>query len=102
MSSKMDMNTIEQTEEFEEWLHGLSDEKARKAVVREVLKMQGGLFGDVDHIDGKVWEARIHYGPGYRVYYMRTGNTVYLLLCGGTKKRQQADIEKAKELAAGI
>lgn len=70
----MDMNTIEQTEEFEEWLDGLSDGKARKAIAREIVKMQGGLFGDVEHIDGKVWEARIHYGPGYRVYYMRTGS----------------------------
>lgn len=98
----MDMNTIEQTDVFEAWLEGLADEKARKIVVREIVKMQGRLFGDVEHIEGKVWEVRIHFGPGYRVYYARTGTTSYVLLCGGTKKRQQADIERAKELAAGL
>lgn len=102
MSIKVDMNTIEQTDEFESWLDGLTDERGRKAIAREIVKMQGGLFGDVEHIDGKVWEARIHYGPGYRVYYMRTGSTIYLLLTGGTKHRQQADIERAKELAEGV
>jgi putative addiction module killer protein len=46
-----------------------------------------------------VSEMRIHYGPGYRVYFIRVGNVVYVLLCGGTKRKQQHDIDKAKELA---
>ena len=95
------MNTIEQTDEFESWLDGLTDRSAQKAIAREIVKMEGGLFGDVKHIDGKVWEKRIDFGPGYRLYYMRKGSVIYLLLLGGTKRRQQADIEAAHKLADG-
>lgn len=95
------MNTIEQTEEFETWIEGLKDRKARKIIVREIVKMQGGLFADVKSI-GTISEARIHYGPGYRIYFTRIGNTVYLLLAGGTKRTQKKDIEKATALAAGL
>lgn len=93
------MNTIEQTGEFENRLDGLTDRKAQKAIAREIVKMEGGLFGDVEHIAGKVWEKRIDFGPGYRLYYARRGSVVYLLLLGGTKRRQQADIDAALKLA---
>jgi len=93
------MNTIEQTEEFEAWLDGLKDAKAQKAIVREIVKMQGGLFGDHKPLQEKVVEARIHYGPGYRLYYTKIGRTIYLMLGGGTKRRQAADIEAAIGLA---
>lgn len=96
------MNRIEQTEVFESWLDGLADRNARKAIARHIVKMEGGLFGDAKLLEGKVWEARIHYGPGYRLYYARNGDTVYVLLCGGTKRRQQKDIERAVELADRI
>ena len=93
------MNTIEQTDEFETWLDNLADTVAQKTIAREIVKMQGGLFGDVKHIEGKVWEKRIDMGPGYRLYYKRNGSTLYLLLCGGTKRRQQADIDEALKLS---
>jgi len=95
------VNTIEQTEEFEAWIEGLSDPKAQKAIAREIVKFEGGLFADVKAI-GKISEARIHYGPGYRIYFARTGHTIYLLLAGGTKRTQKKDIEKAIALAAGL
>lgn len=93
------MNTIEQTEEFEEWLDNLKDTQAQKVIAREILKMQGGLFGDHKSLRDKVAEARIHYGPGYRLYYTKIGSTIYLMLGGGTKKKQDADIETAVQLA---
>lgn len=93
------MNTMEQTDEFEAWFESLNDERAIKIIAREIVKMEGGLFGDVKHIEGKVWEKRLDYGPGYRLYYKRTGGRVYLLLCGGTKRTQKADIELALKLS---
>lgn len=96
------MNTIQQTDIFEDWLDGLADTRAQKAVAREIVKMEGGLFADAKHIDGPVWEARIHYGPGYRLYYTQIGKVIYLLLCGGTKGTQKDDIKTAKELAAQL
>ncbi|MBC2776594.1 type II toxin-antitoxin system RelE/ParE family toxin [Parasphingopyxis sp. GrpM-11] len=96
------MNRIEQTEAFENWLDGLGDRTAQKAIARHIVKMEGGLFGDAKLLEGKVWEARIHHGPGYRLYYARKGDRIYLLLCGGTKRRQQKDIERAVALAAQI
>ena len=95
------MNTIEQTEEFEAWLDGLTDPKAQKAIAREIVKFEGGLFADVKAV-GKISEARIHYGPGYRIYFTRIGNTIYLLLAGGTKRTQKMDIERATALAAEL
>ena len=99
MSILIDMNTIEQTEEFEAWLDGLKDRKAQKKIVSEILKMQGGLFSDHKPLGDKVGEAKIDYGPGYRLYYTKTGQTIYLMLGGGTKKRQTEDIKAAKALA---
>lgn len=93
------MNTIEQTEEFEEWLDNLKDAKAQKTITREIVKMQGGFFGDHKSLRDKVAEARIHYGPGYRLYYTKIGTAIYLMLGGGIKKKQDADIETAVQLA---
>lgn len=58
-----------------------------------------GNFGDVRPVEGGVNELRIHYGPGYRVYFVRRGPVVIVLLCGGDKKTQHADIAKARKLA---
>lgn len=80
----------------------MTDPVAKRAIVREVIKMQGGLFGDVKHIEGAVWEKRLDLGPGYRLYYLRRGSVLFLLLWGGTKRHQKADIEKAMLLAAGL
>lgn len=93
------MNTVQQSDEFKEWLKGLKDQTARAKVLVRIKRLAAGNMGDVKHFDG-ISELRIDYGPGYRVYVAKKGNTVYLLLCGGDKSSQQKDIEKAKKILA--
>lgn len=92
------MIAVQQTEEFEEWLDGLADIKGREKIAIRIARVQSGLFGDVKYFDG-IGELRIDFGPGYRVYFVKRGKTIVLLLAGGNKKTQKRDIRKAKELA---
>jgi len=80
---------------LKEWLSSLTDRRARARIVARLDRMSTGNFGDCKPLNAGVWELRIDHGPGYRVYYSKTGNTVVLLLIGGDKRRQQADIETA-------
>ena len=80
---------------FKEWLADLADRQARAKVAIRVQRMAAGNFGDHKPISEGVWELRIDHGPGYRVYYAQAGRWVLLLLVGGDKRRQQADIETA-------
>jgi putative addiction module killer protein len=82
---------------FRDWLLGLDPFLAEK-VVRTVSRMENGNFGDSKPVGGGVWERRIHVGPGLRVYYGRDGQKLVILLAGGSKKRQQADIHLARKL----
>ena len=82
---------------YAQWLNGLRDARAKAKIIMQVDKMELGLFGDVEPIGEGLSELRIHYGPGYRVYYGKEGNQVYLLLCGGDKSTQSKDIKKAKQ-----
>ena len=66
------------------------------------MRFEAGLFGDVKSVGGKVMEARVNVGPGYRLYFTMKGREMVVLLIGGDKRRQQADIEAAKALAAGL
>lgn len=97
------INTInEYTDEqgkspYADWLLGLRDARAKAKIIMQVDKMELGLFGDVEPIGEGLSELRIHYGPGYRVYYGKEGQQVFLLLCGGDKSTQAKDIKKAKE-----
>ncbi len=72
----------------------------RKIAVR-VTRIQAGLMGDVKYFEG-LGEVRIDYGPGYRLYFVKRGNTVVILLCGGDKDSQRRDIELAKNLAKEV
>lgn len=92
------MNTLNKTECFNRWLDDLRDFTALAKITRRLERAERGNFGDHKHVDGPVWEMRIHYGPGYRLYYVQEGNTIYILLCGGIKATQQSDIKLAKEL----
>ena len=92
------MNTFLKTKYFAVWLGALRDSKARAKIVRRIERAELGNFGDHKNIGGPIWEMRIAYGPGYRLYYARKGSTVYLLLCGGDKSSQQADIKLAEEM----
>lgn len=80
---------------FAEWLASLADRRARAFALARIDRMEAGAFGDCKPVGAGVWEARIDYGPGYRVYYARAGNRLIVLLIGGDKRRQQADIEHA-------
>lgn len=93
------MIEVRQTEVFADWLRKLRDENARARIVIRIRRLSLGNFGDVKPVGEGVSELRIDYGPGYRVYFLQHGETVVLLLAGGTKKTQDADIVRAKQLA---
>jgi putative addiction module killer protein len=84
---------------FLRWLGGLRDLAVRQRIVSRIDRFRDGNPGDIRPVGEGVTEMRIHYGPGYRVYYKRTGDAVYLLLCGGDKSSQDRDIATALRLA---
>lgn len=77
------------------WLEELPDRRAAARVAVRMQRLEQGIFGDCKPLREGVWELRIDYGPGYRVYYSQSGKTVILLLCGGDKRTQKRDIEQA-------
>ena len=83
------------TDIFGAWLDGLRDERAAARIAARVDRLAVGLFGDAKALRDGVHELRVDYGPGYRVYYALAGRTVVLLLCGGDKRTQRADIARA-------
>jgi putative addiction module killer protein len=90
---------VRQTEVFSNWLRKLRDEKARARIQIRIRRLSLGNFGDVKPVGEGVSELRVDYGPGYRVYLQQQGNLLVLLLAGGSKRTQDADIAKAKQLA---
>ena len=96
------MFEVQKTEEFDEWLAGLADQKAKAKIVSRIERLGFGNPGDVKPVGQGVSEMRVPYGPGYRVYFKQTGRTIVLLLCGGDKTTQVKDIKRAKEMAAEL
>ena len=96
------MLEVQKTEEFDEWLSGLADQRAQAKIVSRVERLGFGNPGDVKAVGEGISEMRVSYGPGYRIYFKRTGKTVVLLLCGGDKSTQDKDINRAKEIAAEL
>ena len=90
---------LEQTETFRLWEQKLRDRRARTLIAARLLRLAEGLLGDVGPIGDGISELRIHHGPGYRVYFLRRGDSRVVLLCGGDKASQSRDIAKAKRLA---
>lgn len=82
---------------YSDWLDKLKDKIGKARIISQVDRMELGIFGDFQPVGEGVSELRIHYGPGYRVYYAKEGKNVYLLLCGGNKTTQKKDIKLAKE-----
>ena len=80
---------------IDEWLRQLRDVQGKAAIIRRLNRLEQGNFGDFKPLRDGVHELRIDVGPGYRVYYARAGKIVMLLLCGGTKRTQDADIDRA-------
>jgi putative addiction module killer protein len=95
------MNELRQSERFKKWLCTLDDDTAHKIELR-IMKAEDGNFGDCVSVGEGVFEMRLHFGPGYRLYYFQRGPQLYLLLTGGDKKTQAADIETAKEMKRRI
>ena len=84
---------------FDRWLRKLKDRRAAARVLVRVQRLAAGNPGDVKPVGGGISELRIDYGPGYRVYYLHEGDRLILLLCGGDKSSQSADISTAHEIA---
>lgn len=95
MHEIQDYLTPEGRDPFKDWLASLSDRMARARILARVQRMAAGNFGDCKPLACGVWELRIDHGPGYRAYYARAGERLILLLVGGDKRKQQADIETA-------
>jgi len=93
------MNTFHSTEDFDGWLAALKDWKGAARIVQRIRAAEAGNFGDCGSVGEGVSELRIHFGPGYRAYFTRRGEVVYLLLLGGDKSTQKRDIKRAMEMA---
>ena len=89
---------IQETDEFREWLDGLKDQNAQVRIAARLRAVAAGNLGDWAPVDGPVSEFRIHYGPGYRLYFARRGNVLVMLLCGGDKRSQKRDIHRASKI----
>jgi putative addiction module killer protein len=90
---------IRQTDRYARWFGALRDIRARARIDARIRRLSLGNFGDAKSVGGGVSELRIDYGPGYRVYFMRHGSELVILLSGGDKSHQQADIKDAQQLA---
>jgi putative addiction module killer protein len=90
---------VRKTKVFADWLDGLRDARAKARILVRLRRLSLGNFGDWKSIGSGVSELRVDYGPGYRVYLTRQGNSVVILLAGGTKKSQSRDIKRAISLA---
>ena len=84
---------------FERWHRRLRDKQATARINIRLRNASEGNFGDTQSLGDGISEMRIHYGPGYRLYFIRKGATVIVLLCGGDKNSQQRDIRRARQLA---
>jgi len=96
------MNTFLRSEEFNAWLSALKDKIGRARIIHRIRSAEHGNFGDCEPVGEGVSEMRIHFGPGYRVYYTRRGEVIYLLLLGGDKSSQKRDIKHAIEMAHAL
>ena len=93
------MIEVRQTDAFRDWLRNLRDDKAVARIILRMRRLEQGNPGDARSVGAGVLEMRIDYGPGYRVYYVRRGAIVVVLLCGDDKRTQARDVKRAKALA---
>ena len=96
------MFSIKYTDEFMAWLFSLKDGLTHRRLARRLEKAQNGKLGDVKPVGDGVFEMREHFGPGWRMYYVKRGSVLIVMLGGGDKSSQSADIAKAVKLAATI
>jgi len=93
---------VRETDEFADWLSALRDRRAAAKIAIRIDRLRFGNPGDVENVGEGVSEMRIHYGPGYRVYYKGRGKDLVVLLCGGDKSDQDADVKRAKAMARNL
>jgi putative addiction module killer protein len=93
------MITIRTLPQFDIWLSGIKDNITRVRLGRRLNRVQQGQFGDVKQVGDGIFEMREHFGPGWRMYYVLRGEVLIVMLGGGDKSTQAADIAKAKRLA---
>ncbi|OQY50965.1 MAG: addiction module killer protein [Desulfobacteraceae bacterium 4572_87] len=96
------MYTIKMLPEFDAWLDGLKDRITRLRLSRRLEKAQRGNLGDVKPVGDSVFEMREYFGPGWRLYYTKRGKALIIMLGGGNKDSQEADIAKAKQREATL
>lgn len=90
---------VRESPEFVSWMQRLSDRRARLRITARIARLAAGNPGDAKSVGGGIMELRVDYGPGYRVYYVRQGETIVVLLCGGDKRTQREDIRRAAAIA---
>jgi putative addiction module killer protein len=93
------MKYIRRSSVFDKWFKKLRNGRAIACIHERIDRLASGNPGDVGPVGDNISELRIHYGPGYRVYYKDTGKEIIILLCGGDKSTQQTDIKRAKKIA---
>ena len=93
---------VYETEVYTKWFASLKDERIKARIAKRIDRAKFGNFGDWKTEAGEVRAIKIDYGPGYRLYYCLRDNKIIILLCGGDKRNQQADINKAVELAKEV
>lgn len=96
------MIEVRQTDEFQKWLRNLRDDGAVARIGARIRRLEQGNPGDAKSLGSGLLEMRVDYGPGYRVYYVRRGAVIVVLLCGGDKRAQQRDIKRAHALATEL
>ena len=96
------MYQLKLTDEFTLWLKDIRDSTARQRLIKRLRKASMGHLGDVKPVGSGVFEMREHFGPGWRMYFSMQGNVLVIMLGGGDKSTQSADIAKSIELAARL
>jgi putative addiction module killer protein len=94
------VSKIRRSSVYKKWIKILRDSRAKSRIYARIDRLANGNPGDVKPVGEGISEMRIDYGPGYRVYYKDTGKEIIILLCGGDKSTQQANIATAKKIAA--
>lgn len=102
LSIEIGIIDVRSTATFLDWLSALRNVQARARIAKRIDRLVQGNFGDVKSVSDGIGELRFDFGPGYRVYFVRRGDVVVILLCGGDKSSQQRDIERARMLAREV
>ena len=93
------MIEIRRTQAYQDFIDGLRDEEVKAKINARIFRLANGNAGDVAPVGSGISELRLHFGPGYRVYFKQRGKVLIILLCGGDKATQDKDIKRAKQLA---